>query len=124
MDKRGTMLEIESPQLGPTGKLSSFSTSAVHPVEIARITMGENKKPTFFDKDDKAIQNPKPLIRKELSELKELNQSLIVQKFVIDKTPFFLDLAGNVVEVEQGRGRRQYLDGTKWFAGLLPGHGQ
>lgn len=102
MDKRGTMLEIESPQLGPTGKQLILNERGA-PVEIARITMGENKKPTFFDKDDKPIQNPKPLIRKELSELKELNQSLIVQKFVIDKTPFFLDLSGNVVEVEQGQ---------------------
>lgn len=100
MDRRGTMLEIESPQLGPTGKQLILNEKS-QPVEIARIAMGDNKRPTFFDKDNKPILNAKPFIRKELLESKDLNQTLIVQKFVVDKSVFFLDLSGNVVEVEQ-----------------------
>jgi len=96
MDKRGTMLEIERPQLGPSGKQLILNERG-DSIEIERITMGDNKKPIFFDKTGKVIQGARPLFRKEL------RKELIVQKFIIDRIPVFLDPIGNVVEVEQAQ---------------------
>lgn len=96
LDKRGTMLEIERPQFGPNRK-QLIQNERGEAVEIERITMGDNRKPVFFDKAGKVIQGAKPLIRKEL------RKELIVQKFMIDRIPVFLDPFGNVVDVEQGQ---------------------
>jgi hypothetical protein len=102
MSRRGTMLEIESPQLGPTGKQLILNESGKS-VEIERITIGDNKRPVFFDKAGKEITGAKPLIRTELTEQKDLKRELIVEKFMVDKAPIFLDLSGNLVEMEQGQ---------------------
>jgi hypothetical protein len=96
LDKRGRMLEIEPPKLGPSGKQLILNEKG-ESVEIGRIAIGDNKRATFFDTTGREIQNARPLIRKEL------NQELVVQKFVIDKTTIFLDAFGNVADVEQGQ---------------------
>src|SRR5882724_1250283 len=102
MNTRGRMLEIETPQTGPTGKQLILNEKG-ESVEIQRITISDNKKAVFFDKTGKEIQGAKPLLRKELLESKELNPELIVQKFMVDKTPILVDFGGNLVEAEQGQ---------------------
>jgi hypothetical protein len=97
MDKSGAMLEIEPTQIGPTGKQLILNEKGV-PVEIERITMRDDGKPIFFDKTGDTIKDAKPLIRRNL---RNLNDPLIVQKFLADKVPFFLNLGGNVVDVDQ-----------------------
>ena len=96
MDRRGTMLEIDRPPLGPGGKQLILNERG-ESIEIERITIGENRKPIFFDKTGKVIEGARPLISREL------RKDLIVQEFRIDKSRFFLDPIGNVVEVEQGQ---------------------
>ena len=95
-DKKGRLLEIEPPTLGPSGK-PLLRNEKGESVEIERIAIGENKKPVFFDKTGSVIPNPRPLIRQEL------DQDRIVQKFMIEKTPIFLNSSGNVIDVEQGQ---------------------
>jgi len=96
VDTRHTMLEIEPAQFGPNGKQLILNEKGVA-VEIDRIAMGDNKKPLFFDVAGNAIQGAKPLFRKDV------HTDLMVQKFILNKVPFFLDPFGNVVEVEQGQ---------------------
>jgi hypothetical protein len=95
-DKGGRMLEIEPPKLGPSGK-QLIRNEKGESVEIEKIAVGENKKPVFFDRAGKVISNPRPLIRPEL------NQDRVVQKFMIDRTPIFLNSSGNVIDTEQGQ---------------------
>jgi len=96
MTARGAMLEIDPPELGPTGKRLILNGDG-QPTEIARIAMRDNKRPVFFDVSGHEIQGAKPLIREGLEP------SRAVEKFAIDKAPFFLDSLGNVVEMEQGQ---------------------
>ena len=95
-DKAGRMLEVEPPTLGPSGK-QLIRNEKGESVEIERIALGENKKPIFFDKAGQVIANPRPLIRQEL------NQDRVVQKFMMNKTPIFLNSSGNVIDAEQGQ---------------------
>lgn len=99
VDKTGTMLEIERPQLGPTGNPLILDDRG-QPVEIERVALNGDKKPIFFDKGGSVIPGAKPLIRRDRKNFKE---AFIVQKFMAEKTPIFLNLSGNIVEVEQGQ---------------------
>jgi hypothetical protein len=94
-DKKGRLLEVETPKLGPNGKQLILNQLS-KPTEIDRVTL-ENGKPLFLDKEGKAIARPKAIVRPEL------NKSLVVQRFMAGRIPIFLDSAGNVVDVEQGQ---------------------
>jgi hypothetical protein len=104
-DKTGRMLEIERPQLAPTGRQLILNQSGQR-VEIGRVTLGPDKKPVFLDPAGKTIPRPKPFLRQESA----LQQQLVtaraipkVQKFMVGRIPIFLDLSGNVIDVEQGQ---------------------
>ncbi|MGA9119745.1 MAG: hypothetical protein WB699_10300 [Bacteroidota bacterium] len=95
-DRSGRFLEVQPPRLSKDGKLLMLS-STNDTVEVERITMGDNKKPMFFDKNNKEIRGARPIGQVESKRV------VIVQKFMIDKIPIFLDLFGNVVDVEEGQ---------------------
>ncbi len=96
MDKRGRLFEVEQPRIDPNGR-QLILNKAGKPVEIANVRIGENRKPIFLDKSNKVIQSPKPNIRALF------NKTLIAQKFVINKIPFFLDPFGNIIDTEEGQ---------------------
>ncbi|MDQ3744085.1 MAG: hypothetical protein M3444_06870 [Acidobacteriota bacterium] len=102
MGESGRMLEIQRPQFGPNGKTLILNERG-EAVEVERIAMGGDKRPVFFDRNDREIPGAKPLIQEKLKEVKDLNRELIVQKFVVEQNPVFLDLNGNVVTAEQGQ---------------------
>lgn len=95
-DKAGHMLEIQPPRLSKTGKLLMLNSSN-DTVEVERTALGENKKPEFFDKSGNMIKGARPIIPVEGE------RTFIVQKFIIDKIPIFLNGAGIVADVEEGQ---------------------
>ena len=104
-DKQGRMFEIEPTQLGPNNKPLVLNEKNEQ-IEIDRIGINDNKQPTFFDKGGNVIQRPRPLIRPELTrQLSEENarQARIVQEFSIGQSQVFLDLFGNIIEMDQGQ---------------------
>jgi hypothetical protein len=101
-DERGRMLEIQRPQLGPTGKQLVLDVKG-EAVEVERITAGGEGRPVFFDRSGREIPEPKPLIQDRLKQVKDLNRELVVQKFMVEQKPVFMNLNGNVVVVEQGQ---------------------
>lgn len=108
LDKMGTMVEIQRPQFGPTGKQLILNERG-EAVEIERISLGDDKRPMFIDGKNREIRGAKPLLQKELQERKDLNRELIVQKFMVEQNPLFLNLNGNVVVVEQGQADNSVL---------------
>ncbi|HKB69169.1 MAG TPA: hypothetical protein VKC61_25230 [Pyrinomonadaceae bacterium] len=95
-DRKGEVLEVETPKTGPTGKQLILNDKG-EPVEIERITMNDNKQPIFFAKDGKVIERPRAIIRPQLS------QEFTVQAFKVGQTSFFVNGLGNVIDVEQGQ---------------------
>lgn len=95
-DKFGKMFSIEPPVFARSGKqliLNAVGDS----VEIERATIAVDGRPIFLDKEGQVIRGARPIIRPELSE------APMVQKFMIDRIPFFLGTSGNVIDVEQGQ---------------------
>jgi hypothetical protein len=95
-DKEGRMFEIQDPKLGPNNKPLILNEKNEQ-VEIEHIRIGEDKKPIFLDKTGNAIQRARPIIAAELA------QTRIVEKFVVDSIPVFLDPFGNVIDMDQGQ---------------------
>jgi hypothetical protein len=101
-DEAGRMLEIQRAQFGPTGKTLILNERG-EPVEVERITLGGDKRPVFFDRNNREIPGAKPLMQEKLKAVKDLNRELIVQKFAVEQNPVFLNLNGNVVTAAQGQ---------------------
>jgi hypothetical protein len=116
MNLQHRMFEVDRPLLGPNGKALILNGQGER-IEIDRIALpqglpqglprGDKQarrptavKPIFFDKNGAEIKDAKPLFRLQLEGGR---QDLLVQKFVVDKIPIFLDQFGNVVETEQGQ---------------------
>ena len=95
-DRSGKMLEIVPPRLSKTGKLLMLSATN-DTVEVERTALGDNKQPEFFDKNGAMIKGARPIIPVQIERM------AVVQKFIIDKIPIFLNAAGNVVDVEEGQ---------------------
>jgi hypothetical protein len=94
-DRAGTLFEFNPPNpklkplvRDPSGKL----------VEIAHVRL-ERGQPILLDREGKVIEAqhvPTPVTAAE-------QRVSIVQKFLIDGTPIFIDPSGNVIDVEQGQ---------------------
>jgi hypothetical protein len=100
----GGMLEVQEPQLAPSGK-QLILDSAGKTVEIARATL-QNGAPSFLDQAGKPIQGAKPLPLTKLQDqlaVEEFAADNIVQKIMIGETPVFMTLSGKIVDVEQGQ---------------------
>jgi hypothetical protein len=95
-EKSGRMLEIIPPVIAPSGKQLILNESGEQ-VEIERVTADKEGKPIFLDTAGKTITGARPILPLEL------DKTLIVQKFMMDRIPILLDPFGNVVNVEQGQ---------------------
>lgn len=98
MDKRGRMFEIEEPKKAQSGKPVVLNRAG-RQVEIERITLSADRKPIFMDKAGRSVQSPKAIVRPALAPAR----SRIVQRFMIDRIPVFLDASGNVIDTEVGQ---------------------
>ncbi len=104
-DKKRRMFEVQPPKLGPGGSAVILDGSDKE-VEIGRITLGPNKKVTFHDKAGKPIPNARLLPAKRpllLRPAAEVRKVTIVQRFLINGQPIFLDPFGNVIDTEEGQ---------------------
>jgi hypothetical protein len=96
-DRTGRMLEIARPRFGPNGKQLIFNERG-DSVEVDQIRMGPNKTPEFLDKTGNIIKGVRAMVPRTDS-----SRSIIVQKFMLDKLPIFIDFFGNVIDVELGQ---------------------
>ena len=95
--KSGATLQVELPQLGPSGK-PVVSDQEGRPIEVQRVTINSENKAVFFDLKGNVIVNAKPIIAKRLDPRQT------VERFTTDNQgPLFLDSLGNNVAVEQGQ---------------------
>jgi hypothetical protein len=114
LDKSHRLFEVEPAKVAPSGK-QLILNNAGKEVEIERATI-QNGKPVFFDTAGKRIVSPKPVIRPEIlkapmkAQVKapakapiQASKSLIVQRFIINGIPIFIDPFGNVVQTEEGQ---------------------
>lgn len=122
VDRRtGKLLEIQSPVLSPSGR-QVVQNAAGQEIEIASSRFNEKNVPVFLDLSGKEITGAKPIIalrndtsnvikRKNLrlTARQDFDRSAIVQKFIINNKPVFLDLNGNVVNVEQNQANGEVL---------------
>ncbi len=99
--KDGRMRDIEPTPTGTDGR-QLIRNARGEAVEIGRIAMNEQRKPLFFDTAGQLIEGARPLSR--VPQRKDLTaEDLTVQKFDFENSAFFLNLLGNVVEVESGQ---------------------
>lgn len=95
-DKRGRLFEVEQPIMAPSGKQLILNNSR-RTTEIQSVTIGRDRKPIFRDQANRIIPSPKPNIRATL------NRNKVVQKFVINNVPIFVDIFGNTIDTEEGQ---------------------
>jgi hypothetical protein len=93
------LLEVRPPDTklqplvrDPSGKL----------VEIAHIRL-ENGRPILLDRESKVIPAQHTGSVNPVDEQKQTSNLLIVQEFIIDRIPIFLDSSLAVIDVEQGQ---------------------
>ena len=101
MDKRGRMFEVLPPQVSASGKLQILNQQN-KTSEIDRITL-EKGKPVFRDKDNKVIARPKAIVPPELKN------AAVVQKFMVEQTPIFMDVNGQPIDTEEGQADNSVL---------------
>jgi hypothetical protein len=114
-DKAGRMLEVQPPKIAASGKQLILNTAGKE-VEIEHATIRKGKV-TFLDKAGKTIPSAKPILEKRLLMNRGIEEGpagrmapsvkeqpiLIVQRFIIDGLPIFIDPFGNLDPVEQGQ---------------------
>jgi len=105
ISKAGQLLEVEDPPTAPDGKPLVFLPSGVA-VEVQSIILKEGK-PVFLDKTGKPISAFHPILHTPLLTARLVQtpttNTRVVQRFMINNRPIFIDPFGNVVEVEQGQ---------------------
>jgi hypothetical protein len=104
MDKKHRMFEVQPSKLGPGGNLIILNGQDKE-VEIGRITV-QNRKVTFLDKVGKPIPNARPLPARRPQLLRpttQIRRTTIVQKFLLNGRPIFVDPFGNVIDTEEGQ---------------------
>jgi hypothetical protein len=94
--KAGIMLEIEEPPTAPGGKQLILDRSG-QPVEIQEIKPTSFGRPVFLDKNGRPITGAHPLFRTPHPT------TTIVQRFIVGKSPVFLNVFGDIVLVETGQ---------------------
>jgi len=107
------ILEVLKPVFSKNGK-QIILNGAGEALEIGKAKLDENKRPVFFDVKGNIINGARALIQSNFDEktrlinakamrLADFDKTDLVQKFIINGRPIFLDLNGNVIEVEQGQ---------------------
>jgi hypothetical protein len=97
MDKRGRMFEIEEPKKATVSGKALVLNSAGRQVEIERMSLTADRKPVFMDKAGRRIAAPRAIVRPNLDKTR------VVQRFIIDKIPVFIDPFGHVIDTEVGQ---------------------
>ncbi|HET7437126.1 MAG TPA: hypothetical protein VFN10_20625 [Thermoanaerobaculia bacterium] len=111
-DSKGQMREIELPPLSAAGRPLVLDGRG-ETREVSRIAMSgqltgqlqpqeqqpaqASRKVVFFDMSGAVIEGVRPIIRSEA------RRDRVVQKFMVEKVPVFLDILGALVETEQGQ---------------------
>jgi hypothetical protein len=103
MTKKGQLLDVHPPALGPTKKPLLLSQAGAK-VEAASVAV-ENGKLVAKDKAGKVLSNVKPL------PMKQIGRALPVQRFLINGKLVLVDAAGNVVDTEEGQATSDVLMG-------------
>jgi hypothetical protein len=125
-DRRHRMFEVQPAKVSPAGN-PIVRNRQNREVEVSRITIGENKKVTFFDKTNKPIPGAKPTVMtlppiripaakpapaaKSAAGTKAaaapkaaiLKRITPVQAFKVNNRFIFLDPFGNSIETEEGQ---------------------
>jgi hypothetical protein len=108
------LLEILPPVLSQSGRQLALNASGEE-VEIANAEVNDkNKEIRLLDNAGKPIDRPRAILSSKSdtsSDLQRrirgfgesLDKSSLIQRFTFKDKIFFLDLAGNVIEVEQGQ---------------------
>jgi hypothetical protein len=99
MERSGILLEIQPPKAKAKPLVRDQSGKTV---EIVHVRSGENGKPVLLDKAGQLIQAQSAHIVKPTGE-KRVSAALMVNKFVIDGIPIFIDPSLGVIDVEQGQ---------------------
>lgn len=94
--KAGILLEYEEPPTSPNGKLLVSDRSG-RQIEVQEIKAGDAGRPIFVGKDGQTISGVRPIFRTPHPP------TTILQRFMVNKTPVFFDLFGDVVQVETGQ---------------------
>jgi hypothetical protein len=108
------LLEVLKPTISPNGRQMVLN-KAGQEVEIGSARLDKENRPVFLDVAGKEIEGPRAILRPQfdtvtkkrnlkLERMTESDKPSLVQKFTIDKNTIFLDLFGNVINVEQGQG--------------------
>ena len=97
----GKMLEVAPTPTARDGK-PLIRNSAGRLVEVGSATLGANGQPVFRDTAGRTIQHTVKPTAQMLARAKT-SAPTIVQRFVVDGKPVFIDPFGNPVETEQGQ---------------------
>lgn len=102
-DRTGKMFTVIRPKGGPSGK-SIIENKKGQAVEIEHLQVAPNGKPAFLDKqgnpiDFKVTRNGNPRLLDSSGKIIRFKKTTIQ----INGRAFFLDLAGNVIDTEQGQ---------------------
>jgi hypothetical protein len=116
--EKGTlrMLQILPPVISPRGR-QLIADANGNEVEIGSVSLDARSQPVLKDISGKVIEKGRALLQskidtsakffikrlRKLETLEKFDRSELVQKIMIDKKVFFLDLAGNFHEAEQGQ---------------------
>jgi hypothetical protein len=107
------ILEILPPVFAPSGK-QLIVDAAGNELEIGNARVTDNNQLLLTDISGKEIKGARALLQskrdtagvffiKRLNKLENFDRSELVQKIVVNKKDFFIDLAGNFHEAEQGQ---------------------
>lgn len=107
------VLEVLKPVISKNGK-QLIMNGAGQVVEIGSAKLSGNKRPVFFDLKGAEVTGPRAVIQSSFDEktrlinakvmrMNEFDKTDLVQKFIVNGRPVFLDLNGNVIDVEQGQ---------------------
>lgn len=107
------LLEVLPPVIAPSGR-QLITDAAGNELEIGSIRLGANNQPVLTDISGKEIKGPRALVQSakdtsrlmfmnKMNKLENFDRSELVQKIILDKKIFFLDLFGNFHETEQGQ---------------------
>lgn len=96
LSKAGILLEIEEPPTSASGKQLILDRSG-QPVEIQAIKSASFGRAVFLGNDGKPIAGAHPIFRTPHPT------TTIVERFIVGRTPVFLNTFGDIVQVETGQ---------------------
>jgi hypothetical protein len=100
-DKKGRMFEVQPPEFGPNGgRLVRLPQDKV--VELGSIQLAQGGAPRFLDRQGKPI-TAKLTLPSDKTKTADTLSLPTLRRFAAGNRVFFLDAAGNIIDVEQGQ---------------------